>query len=110
MKKHGPRIQDQSGSINRPRLLYQEPPGARGYDITAAILKPTRCHAIQSGSNALIVRETESKLAIVKQLVEGLDLEVPQVQIEARIVQADTVYARGLGIQWGVKNSQFHPK
>jgi type IV pilus assembly protein PilQ len=42
------------------------------------------------GSNALIVRDTESKIAVMKQLVDGLDLEVPQVQIEARIVQADT--------------------
>lgn len=70
-------------------------------------LSPRGVMNISQGSNALIVRETESKLAIMKQLVEGLDLEVPQVQIEARIVQADTVYARGLGIQWGVKDSNF---
>ncbi len=56
---------------------------------------------VSQGSNALIVRDTESKIVIIRQLVEGLDLEIPQVQIEARIVQADTVYARGLGIQWG---------
>jgi type IV pilus assembly protein PilQ len=61
------------------------------------------------GSNALIVRETESKMEVLKQIIEGLDLEIPQVQIEARIVQADTVYARGLGIQWGVKDSNFGP-
>ena len=61
------------------------------------------------GSNALIVRETESRMETLKQLIEGLDLEIPQVQIEARIVQADTVYARGLGIQWGVKDSNFGP-
>jgi len=60
-------------------------------------------------SNALIVREPESKMGTIKQLVEGLDVEVPQVQIESRIVQADTAYARGLGIQWGVKNSQITP-
>ena len=72
-------------------------------------LSPRGVMQFSQGSNALIVRETETKLAIVKQLVEGLDLEVPQVQIEARIVQADTVYARGLGIQWGVKNSNFTP-
>jgi len=36
-----------------------------------------------------------------------LDLEVPQVQIEARIVQADTVYARGLGVQWGITNTDL---
>lgn len=64
-------------------------------------LSPRGLMQFNAGSNALVVRETESKLAVIKQLVEGLDLEVPQVQIEARIVQADTVYARGLGIQWG---------
>ena len=62
-----------------------------------------------AGSNALIVRETESRMENMRQLIEGLDLEIPQVQIEARIVQADTVYARGLGIQWGVKDSNFTP-
>jgi len=59
------------------------------------------------GTNALIVRDTESQMAVIKQLIDGLDLQVPQVQIEARIVQADTVYARGLGVQWGVKNTDF---
>jgi type IV pilus assembly protein PilQ len=64
-------------------------------------LSPRGLMQFNAGSNALIVRDTETKLGIIRQLVEGLDLEVPQVQIEARIVQADTVYARGLGIQWG---------
>ncbi len=70
-------------------------------------LSPRGIMQVSQGSNSLIVRETETKLAIIKQLVDGLDLEVPQVQIEARIVQADTVYARGLGIQWGVKDSNI---
>lgn len=70
-------------------------------------LSPRGVMNISQGSNALIVRDTESKLAIMKQLVDGLDLEVPQVQIEARIVQADTVYARGLGVQWGVQNADI---
>lgn len=70
-------------------------------------LSPRGVMTVSQGSNALIVRETETKLAVLKQLVDGLDLQVPQVQIEARIVQADTVYARGLGIQWGVQNADF---
>jgi len=70
-------------------------------------LGPRGVMNISQGSNALIVRDTESKLAVLKQLVDGLDLQVPQVQIEARIVQADTVYARGLGIQWGFQNTDF---
>ena len=39
------------------------------------------------------------------ELVHSLDLEAPQVQIEARIVQADTSYARSLGVQWGIANT-----
>lgn len=72
-------------------------------------LSPRGLMQFNAGSNALVVRETESKLAVIKQLVEGLDLEVPQVQIEARIVQADTVYARGLGIQWGFQAGNRTP-
>ncbi len=56
------------------------------------------------GSNALVVRDTETRILVIKQLIDGLDLEVPQVQIEARIVQADTTYSRSLGVQWGVQN------
>ena len=72
-------------------------------------LSPRGRMQFNNGSNALVVQDTESKLAVIKQLVEGLDLEVPQVQIEARIVQADTVYARGMGIQWGFVQSNFSP-
>jgi len=59
-----------------------------------------------AASNALVVQDTESKLVQFKKLVRELDLGAPQVQIEARIVQADTSYARSLGIQWGVQNLQ----
>lgn len=72
-------------------------------------MSPRGVMQFNAGSNALIVRETESKLVVMRQLVEGLDLEVPQVQIEARIVQADTVYARGLGIQWGFQAANRTP-
>jgi type IV pilus assembly protein PilQ len=70
-------------------------------------LSPRGLMQISQGTNALVVRDTETKMAILKQLIDGLDLQVPQVQIEARIVQADTVYARGLGVQWGVQNFDF---
>ena len=67
-------------------------------------ISPRGLMQMSMGSNALIVRDTESKIAVMKQLVDGLDLEVPQVQIEARIVQADTTYSRSLGVQWGIQN------
>ena len=67
-------------------------------------LSPRGLMQMNVGSNALIVRDTESQIGVIKQLVDGLDLEVPQVQIEARIVQADTTYSRSLGVQWGIQN------
>ncbi len=67
-------------------------------------LGPRGLMQMSPGSNALIVRDTETKIGVMKQLVDGLDLEVPQVQIEARIVQADTTYSRSLGVQWGIQN------
>lgn len=67
-------------------------------------LSPRGLMQMSQGSNALVVRDTESQMGVLKQLVDGLDLEVPQVQIEARIVQADTTYSRSLGVQWGIQN------
>ncbi len=67
-------------------------------------LSPRGTMNVNVASNALVVRDTESQMVAFKQLVEGLDLELPQVQIEARIVQADTTYSRSLGVQWGIQN------
>ena len=67
-------------------------------------LSPRGLMQQSQGSNALVVRDTETQMGVLKQLIDGLDLEVPQVQIEARIVQADTTYSRSLGVQWGIQN------
>ena len=67
-------------------------------------LSPRGLMQQSQGSNALVVRDTETQIGVLKQLIDGLDLEVPQVQIEARIVQADTTYSRSLGVQWGIQN------
>ena len=67
-------------------------------------LSPRGTMTVSAASNALIISDTESKLEVLRQLLDGVDLEVPQVQIEARIVQADTTYTRSLGVQWGIQN------
>jgi type IV pilus assembly protein PilQ len=60
---------------------------------------------VNAASNALIVQDTESRVGGLTELIRSLDLEVPQVQIEARIVQADTSFSRSLGVQWGIANT-----
>lgn len=59
---------------------------------------------VNQATNAVIVRDTETQLAVLRKAIRELDLQLPQVQIEARIVQANTTYARSLGIQWGLSN------
>jgi type IV pilus assembly protein PilQ len=70
-------------------------------------LSPRGQLTLNAGGNALVVQDTASRVAAFKELVDLLDIEVPQIQIESRIVQADTSYSRGLGVQWGVKDSNI---
>ena len=52
-------------------------------------------------TNVLIVKDVEETLDKSEQLVDYLDTQTPQVLIEARIVEATSTAALGLGIQWG---------
>ncbi len=56
---------------------------------------------VDATSNQLIIQETEKKLAQLRELVRHLDKQTPQVLIEARVVEANSNYAKSLGIQWG---------
>jgi type IV pilus assembly protein PilQ len=56
---------------------------------------------VDERSNQLIVKETEERLAQIRELLRHLDRQTPQVTIEARVVEANTNYTRSLGIQWG---------
>lgn len=56
---------------------------------------------VDSRTNQLIVRETDDRLAQVRELVRQLDMSTPQVLIEARVVEASSSFSRALGIQWG---------
>jgi type IV pilus assembly protein PilQ len=52
-------------------------------------------------TNTLIVSDIAGNLDVADELVRNLDTQTPQVQIEARIVEARVNFARELGIQWG---------
>lgn len=56
---------------------------------------------VDKRGNQLIVKETETRLAQIRELIRHLDKQTPQVLIEARIVEANSNYTRSLGIQWG---------
>lgn len=57
--------------------------------------------AVDTRTNTLIVRDLPENTAKARSLVASLDLQTPQVLIEARIVEASTTFRREVGIQWG---------
>jgi len=56
---------------------------------------------VNEATNSLIAKDVPQNIADIQQLIKLLDLPTPQVLIETRIVQANTNFARDLGIQWG---------
>jgi type IV pilus assembly protein PilQ len=52
-------------------------------------------------TNTVIVRDIPRGLRDADDLVRELDVQSPQVLIEAHLVEATEDFARGLGVQWG---------
>ena len=53
-------------------------------------------------TNMLVIKDIRSGIDKARNVVAKLDTAIPQVLIEARIVEASSSFARDLGIQWGV--------
>ena len=53
-------------------------------------------------TNTIIIRDLQDRLTAAEDLLDSLDRAEPQVEIEARIVQAGHDSARALGVQWGL--------
>ncbi len=57
-------------------------------------------------TNSLLIQETREKLDAIMDLVEKIDVPVKQVQIEARIVTADTSFEKNIGVKWSGSKGQ----
>jgi type IV pilus secretin PilQ/predicted competence protein len=56
-------------------------------------------------TNTLIVRDIQHGIDNARELVRRLDVQIPQILIESKIVEATTDFARDLGVQWGYRAS-----
>jgi type IV pilus assembly protein PilQ len=57
--------------------------------------------AVDPRTNQLFVQDTASHLEEVRRMLQRIDIAVPQVLIEARIVEADDKFSRNLGVRFG---------
>ncbi len=69
------------------------------------LLSPRGTVSVDVRTNTIIVRDLERNLLAVRQLLARLDVPVPQVLIEARIVNVATDYSRDFGVRWGAVGS-----
>ena len=54
-----------------------------------------------TGTNTMIITDTQPVITKFEKLVAQLDVPVRQVMIEARIVEANEGFSRELGVRWG---------
>jgi type IV pilus assembly protein PilQ len=57
--------------------------------------------AVDPRTNQIFVQDTVQRLEEVRRLLQKIDIPVPQVLIEARIVEADDKFSRSLGVRLG---------
>lgn len=80
--------------------------GTAGTVANMRILSPRGSVIADGRTNILIVKDTATQLEEVHKMIAKLDIPVRQVMIEARIVIANTSFARDLGARFGVSTSR----
>lgn len=66
--------------------------------------------SVDNRMNALVVRDLSLNIDQMERLLKRLDVRMPQVLIEAKIVEVSSSYARDLGVQWGGQYSSTNGK
>jgi len=56
-------------------------------------------------TNTLIITDLPRNIELIKELIGTLDVQIPQVQIEARIVEANKNWQQAFGVKWPQSNS-----
>lgn len=60
---------------------------------------------IDDRTNTLIVTDLPRNIPVLDELIQTLDVQIPQVQIEARVVEASKGWDREFGVKWPSSNN-----
>ncbi len=85
---------------------------ARASDMRSIVddyLSPRGSIIVDNRTNTMIIRDIPKYMVEIRTLINRLDRRIPQVSIEARIVETTTRFLRELGIQWGL-TAQYSPE
>lgn len=81
------------------RLNYGDP--ANAVQQLKGTLSPEGAAFADTRTNSVVLRDLPKNLEMAKGLLKAVDTQTPQVEIEARIVEANNSFTRQLGVQWG---------
>lgn len=76
--------------------------GGRSDTTTGSILSARGAAIVDERTNTIILTDTEEKISEFRRIVQRIDIPVRQVEIEARIVIANTDFRKQLGVRWGI--------
>jgi type IV pilus assembly protein PilQ len=66
-----------------------------------ALVSPRGKVILDTRTNSLVITDISGNRAAMLALLRRLDSQTPQIQIEARVVEARSTFAREIGVQWG---------
>lgn len=89
-------------SITRP-LSYAKVGEVR--PVLEKILTKRGSVILDERTNTLIISDLPKNLSLVDDLLATLDVQIQQVQIEARVVEASDGFTKAFGVKWPTSNS-----
>ena len=99
------KLQEEQALAGELRVLTKTLSYAKAEELQALLTKSALSQRgtvqIDPRTNTLIITDLSDRLTTASDLITTLDRPQPQVEIEARIVQASKNFARQLGVQWG---------
>ena len=75
-------------------------------DQVGPLLSPKGKVEVDERTNSLIINDIRAHRERAIALLSRLDTQTPQIQIEARVVEARSNWSRELGVQWGTRLTQ----
>ena len=76
--------------------------------VASIVSKPRGAVVADSGSNALVITDVQTRIAQVEEFVRGLDIRTPQVSIQAKIILVNRTDIEELGVKYDLgSQTQF---
>ncbi len=105
---------DSSGGIGAPSSQSQTASSGGGIGsgipfikVVESVLSRTGRVSLEPRTNSVIITDVPEVFPHIEQLIAELDKKVPQVMIEAQIVEINSDKVQDLGIEWGGANGEL---